>query len=134
MGNMGPSTSGNALPTNQLNGTDGDAAGVTGTSNTAPGVIGTSIGFIPPERPIPVGIPQPPSDGVLGIGLDGVHGQTSDPAHYGVYGENLTSSARTGDVGAGVSGTSKVVHGVYGTSSGDGDSDPSKLSLYSGVY
>jgi hypothetical protein len=51
-----------------------------------------------------------------------------------VFGENLTSTASTGDVGAGVSGASKIVHGVYGTSNGDGNSDPKKLSLYSGVF
>ena len=134
-----PPSPGNALPNNPVTGTDENNAGVTGESNTAPGVIGKSFGLIPPTPNAPGGtghIPQnlPASDGVLGIGLNGIHGQTSDPAQYGGFGENLASAAKTGDVGAGVYGVSKIVHGVYGTSNGDGDSDPSKLSLFSGVY
>ena len=91
---------GNALPTNQLTGTDQTGAGVTGQSNIGPGVLGQSLGLDPPVIVGgPVGVVQPGSDGVLGIGLNGVHGQSAATTGKGVWGHN------TGD-GVGVFGSS----------------------------
>ncbi len=68
---MPGSPKGNALPSSPLSGTNVSTPGVTGESNTGPGVSGQSIGLIPPETEIGT---QPASDGVLGQGMNGVHG------------------------------------------------------------
>jgi hypothetical protein len=103
---------GNALPNNPLNGTSVGSPGVSGQSNSGPGVSGQSIGLIP--RSGIAGETQPPSDGVLGQGLNGVHGisvsKTTSTSGAGVWGEN---SAGDGVVGVGY-------HGVHGISSGVG--------------
>jgi hypothetical protein len=72
----------NTLTVNPLSGTDPTSAGVTGQSNAGPGVLGCSLGLDPmvsPPGPTGTGgriISQgaPASDGVLGIGANGVHG------------------------------------------------------------
>lgn len=140
---MPGSPKGNALPSSPLSGTNVSTPGVTGESNTGPGVSDQSIGLIPPETEIGT---QPASDGVLGQGMNGVHGistaKTTATTGAGVWGENssgdgvvgvgyhgvhgISSSvggagvwgenSATGNGGAGVSGTSINSDGVHGTS------------------
>lgn len=124
------------LPQAPLTGTSVGTAGVTGQSNESFGVMGQSMG--------PAGSIGPPpdvtiSDGVYGIGKNGVHGvaytgQTNAQGlgNSGVLGENLNTGAG-GNGGNGVSGVSANGHGVYGQTSGDGVSDPQTLSQFSGV-
>jgi hypothetical protein len=100
---------GNALADSPYDGTSVTSAGISGKSNTGPGVWGQSIGLIPPSREGgPVGIDTPATDGVLGQGLNGVHGistaKTTATGGAGVWGENNS--------GDGVVGTG--YHGVHG--------------------
>lgn len=119
-----------ALPEAPINGTSVAGTGVQGLSNTGNGVVGECVG----AAGSPITHPAPPvSDGVLGIGKNGVHGQTNVQTGYGVFGENL-SNVTADNGGAGVCGTSKTGFGVHGSSSGDGAADSRTLSLYSGVY
>jgi hypothetical protein len=98
---------GNALPSNPLHGTDVDIAGVTGQSNGAPGVLGQSLGLVPPSGPSrPVGLAQPPSDGVRGI-TGGGSGHPN-PARAGVWGDSDSTN--------GVYGSSADWNGVEGDS------------------
>jgi hypothetical protein len=82
------------------------------------------------------------SDGVYGIGKNGVHGvaytgQTNAQGlgNSGVLGENVNTGGESGggNGGNGVSGVSTSGHGVYGQTSGDGVSDAQTLSQFSGV-
>jgi hypothetical protein len=111
-GNLNPPTGGvhnlqpgNALPPSPLTGTNGSAAGVTGQSNSGPGVLGNSLGLLGTND---IALAAP-SDGVLGTGKNGVHGQSSDTNGNGVWGEHSGS-------GSGVAGTSDSGSGVYGAS------------------
>ena len=90
---------GNALPENPLAGTSVVEAGISGQSNTGVGVSGQSLGLVRPHFQ-----DQPPSDGVRGEGLRGVHGLG---VQNGVFGESS---------GIGVKGTSTGGDGVQGTS------------------
>jgi hypothetical protein len=112
------------LPEAPVKGTSDAGPGVVGESNSGIGVSGTSTG--------PAGfVGIPVSDGVLGIGKNGVHGQTLSGEDYGVFGENVADSASGG---SGVCGTGKLVYGVYGSSSGDGTLGLPFELPYSGVY
>jgi hypothetical protein len=113
-GNQPVNVPGNALPSSPKVGTDVSKAGVTGQSNSGPGVVGNSLGLvggyekIGNEPPIQ-GPSAPASDGVLGTGKNGVHGQSSTADGNGVWGEHSGS-------GSGVAGTSNSGAGVYGAS------------------
>jgi len=105
---------GNALPSNTLTGTDVAGAGVTGRSNSGPGVVGASIGLVGAEERAPdgavlQGFSAPATDGVLGTGKNGVHGQSSTAGGNGVWGEHSGA-------GSGVAGTSDSGDGIYGES------------------
>jgi hypothetical protein len=122
------------LPEKPLVGTSVGSAGVTGQSNESFGVMGQCMG--PPGA---LGSPgyASTSDGVYGIGKNGVHGlaytgqtNTSGLGNSGVLGENLNTGT---DGGNGVSGVSTGGHGVYGQSAGNGASDSQTVSPYSGV-
>jgi hypothetical protein len=130
------------IPTQPLHeapilGTSVSAAGVTGESNDSYGVMGQSVG--PPGS---IGSPGNVaiSDGVYGVGKNGVHGlaytgQTNalGLGNSGVLGENVNPGGADNG-GNGVSGVSDSGNGVYGQSSGDGVSDRQTLSGFSGVY
>jgi hypothetical protein len=105
---------GNQLPSNPLTGTNVSTAGVTGQSNSGPGVVGNSLSLVGESEKTGSGpgiqtISEPASDGVLGTGKNGVHGQSSITLGNGVLGEHSGS-------GSGVAGTSDSGSGVYGTS------------------
>jgi hypothetical protein len=89
-----------ALAENRAIGTSSADAGVLGASNTAVGVYGYSLGpQVPPgTAPQETGM----SDGVLGVGKNGVHGQST--SGNGVFGESTS--------GAGVQGSSTSGYGV----------------------
>jgi hypothetical protein len=90
---------GNGLPSNPIEGTDGDEAALTGTSNVGTGVLGKSVGFVPgnPSGPAIVhSVAQPP-----GIGVRGISG---------------AGSGHPSPTGAGVCGESDTANGVYGSS------------------
>jgi hypothetical protein len=119
------------LPQAPLAGTSVGTAGVTGQSNQSYGVMGQSLG---PAGSI--GAPVAVSDGVYGIGMNGVHGVANTGetnaqglGNSGVLGENIN----TGNGGNGVSGVSTNGNGLYGQTSADGVSDPKTLSQFSGV-
>jgi hypothetical protein len=119
---MAETTTGNALPSNPLFGTNESTAGVTGHSNTGPGVWGQSIGLVPPAPPgVQRSQPdtQPGTDGVLGEGNNGVRGVSGadNPKPSG-----LDLGLTPAPLGAGVWGTNSAGGpGVYGASkSGDG--------------
>jgi hypothetical protein len=119
---------GNTLPANPLLGTNVGSAGVTGQSNEGPGVLGQSLGLdaiILPDKATTTGVP--PSDGVLGIGKNGVHGQSAIAAGSGVLGENS-------DAGAGVSGTSTKGDGIFGSGAKNGIHGQSASATNSGVW
>ena len=84
---------GNGLPENPLKGTSFAGPGFLGMANTGVGVSGQSLGYSHPNEPV-----QPPGDGVLGEGLNGVHGVAHNNRGAGVRGENASD-------GAGVQGT-----------------------------
>jgi hypothetical protein len=137
---------GNLLANNPVTGTSDSAAGVTGQSNTGPGVSGQSLGRSGAGPDGSSILPSPPSDGVLGQGLNGVHGiantKTTTTSGAGVWGENASGDGVVGtgyhgvhgmttanggagvwgddtssdSTGAGVSGTSKNGSGVSGSS------------------
>lgn len=90
------------LPENLVAGTSSAKTGVTGSSNMGVGVVGTCIGG-------PCADVTPASDGVMGIGKNGLHGQSATATDSGVWGEN--TGARVGVDGSSVSGT-----GVFGSS------------------
>lgn len=92
---------GNTLASNPLTGTNVSTAGVTGESNTGPGVLGSSRGLVPTTLHSAAGVDQPAGDGVLGIGKNGVHGQSADAGGNAVWGEHSGG-------GNGVYGTSKT--------------------------
>lgn len=122
------------LPEAPLAGTSVAAAGVTGQSNVSFGVMGQSVG---PAGSIGSAIAV--SDGVYGIGMNGVHGvantgQTNAQGlgNSGVLGENVNTGSG-GNGGNGVSGVSSNGNGVYGQTGADGVSDPQTLSQFSGV-
>lgn len=134
--NVPPPIPSQPLPQEPLTGTSVGTAGVTGQSNESFGVMGQSVG---PAGSI--GSPEEVavSDGVYGIGKNGVHGvaytgQTNAQGlgNSGVLGENLNAGVG-GNGGNGVSGVSQSGHGLYGQTSGDGVSDPQTLSQFSGV-
>ena len=116
------------LPQEPLAGTSVGTAGVTGQSNESFGVMGQSVG--------PAGSIGPPvavSDGVYGVGMNGVHGvahtgQTNPQGlgNSGVLGENVNTGAG-GNGGNGVSGVSSDGNGVYGQTGADGVSDPQNV-------
>jgi hypothetical protein len=134
------------LPQNPVHGTSSAAEGVLGESNAGPGVSGRSVywgGGIPPVEPIMGGtsdgvlgesggngvhgISSHSGDGVLGEGPgNGVHGKGSVQGVFGegpngVVGKSSTPNAsgvwgeNTG-AGYGVSGSSVIGWGVYGSS------------------
>ena len=73
----GSGSAGNVLPESPCNGTSQTKPGVWGQSNSGPGVFGHSIGLEPAVASGgPVSVSFPPSDGVLGQGLNGVHGKS----------------------------------------------------------
>jgi len=78
--------------------------GVLGKANTGAGVSGQSVGLSDKNSP-----PLPAGDGVLGEGLNGVHGVARGNRGAGVWGENTSA-------GAGVQGTSASGDGVVGES------------------
>src|SRR5262249_12013902 len=84
------------LPENPVRGTSVASPGVTGFSDTNVGVLGQSLG-------------AQPSDGVLGVGQNGVHGQSAASGGSGVFGENYGG-------GIGVSGSTNTGTGVWGSS------------------
>jgi len=90
------------LPESPVTGTSSAKTGVTGSSNIGVGVLGTCAGG-------PGADVTPASDGVLGIGKNGVHGQTYSATDSGVWGENLGA-------GVGVAGSSVSGKGVLGSS------------------
>jgi len=91
------------VPTNALYGSDPEASGVTGDSNSGPGVLGRSL--------VDIVVPgSGASDGVLGESNGtGVHGITRNNG-IGVYGESREFD------GTGVSGSSAGGDGVHGVS------------------
>jgi hypothetical protein len=110
----GGDQAGNQLPSSPLTGTNVATAGVTGQSNSGPGVVGNSLSLVGAFERLPnggvlQGNSTPASDGVLGTGMNGVHGQSSTAGGNGVRGEHSGS-------GSGVAGTSDSGAGVYGTS------------------
>jgi hypothetical protein len=110
----GTNQPGNGLPSSPLTGTNVSTAGVTGQSNSGPGVVGNSLSLVGEYEKLPNGLVEqgpsaPASDGVLGTGKNGVHGQSSTAGGNGVWGEHSGS-------GSGVAGTSDSGDGVYGTS------------------
>lgn len=122
------------LPEKPVVGTSVGLAGVSGQSNDSFGVMGQCMG--PPGS---VGSPGfvATSDGVYGVGKNGVHGLTytgqtnvSGLGNSGVLGENLNTGT---DGGNGVSGVSMSGHGVYGQTAGNGSSNTQTLSPYCGV-
>jgi hypothetical protein len=124
------------LPQEPLTGTSVGTAGVTGQSNESFGIMGQSMG---PAGSIGSAGYVAVSDGVYGIGKNGVHGlsyqgqsNAQGLGSSGVLGENVNSGIG-GLGGNGVSGTSNNGHGVYGQTSGDGISDPQTLSQFSGA-
>jgi len=147
---MAETTTGNALPSNPLFGTNESTAGVTGHSNTGPGVWGQSIGLVPPAPPgVQRSQPdtQPGTDGVLGEGNNGVRGVSAagwtkatgidfaflPPIGAGVWGTNTaagpgvfgTSTSSDGVSGYGANGVTGQCSGpngsgVYGTGNGPG--------------
>jgi hypothetical protein len=122
---------GNELPVSPILGTNVSTAGVTGQSNSGPGVLGQSLGLIPSTETggpghLPTGVFIPASDGVLGIGLNGVHGQSSSATNSGVWGENSAG-------GVGVSGTSASGDGVLGQGARNGVHGETGSATASGV-
>jgi hypothetical protein len=107
------------LPESPITGTSGAKTGVTGSSNTGVGVLGTCVGG-------PGADLTPASDGVVGIGKNGVHGQSASPTDSGVWGEN------TG-VGVGVAGSSVGGNGVEGISASATASGVYGVNTSSGV-
>lgn len=112
------------LPESPILGTSNKQPAVTGNSQTNIGVLGQSLG-------IQGGAPA--TDGVFGLGLNGVHGQAAVAGGSGVLGEsylgqngvhgksataggNGVLGEHSGD-GKGVTGTSQQGSGVYGTTS-----------------
>jgi hypothetical protein len=89
-----------ALAENRAIGTSSADAGVLGASNTAAGVYGYSLG--PPSAPGAAPQETGMSDGVLGVGKNGVHGQST--SGNGVLGESAS--------GAGVLGSSTSGFGI----------------------
>ena len=122
---QGVMATGARLPDAPSLGTGDTSVGVTGQSNSNTGVLGECIGYVEGDRGVP-----PAADGVLGIGRNGVHGQSYSAADNGVLGENLASDANGG---SGVYGISNTVYGVHGLSSGDGLIGLFQFP-YSGVY
>ena len=133
----GPAIPSLPLPEDPVTGTSVGTVGVTGESNESFGVMGQSMG--------PAGSIGSPeyvaiSDGVYGIGVNGVHGvahtgktNARGLGNSGVLGENVNTGDVGGNGGNGVSGVSAEGHGVYGQSAGNGVSDPQTLSQFSGV-
>lgn len=103
------------------------APGVRGESNSGVGVSGASYGRGNP--------PAPASDGVKGVGKNGVHGLSLSATDSGVWGEHVGTAA---DGGNGVRGTSSKGHGVLGQTFASGtwegaSGNPDSI-LYSGVF
>jgi hypothetical protein len=95
------------LPENPVLGTSNAKAGVTGNSNTNIGVLGQSLGSQSGA---------PATDGVFGLGQNGVHGQAYFSGGSGVLGEYLGPGAGDGVLGTGLNG----VHGKSMTEGGRG--------------
>jgi hypothetical protein len=118
----------NILPDSPLTGTSESTAGVTGKSNRGPGVLGESLGSSGTGPGGTVVAAFPPSDGVLGNGMNGVRGVSdaaygtgTSPAGAGVWGTNTGSGPGvygTSATGDGVLGN--AYHGVHGQSSSEG--------------
>lgn len=96
------------LPEKPVVGTSNAGVGVTGESRTNVGVSGTSTGI--------AGRPGSGSDGVLGVGLNGVHGQSYYGGGFGVLGEYVGPGSGEGVLGTGTNG----VHGRSVTDGGRG--------------
>ena len=112
-------------PENPVVGTSGAGNGVTGLSNTGVGVAGSSnAGGVGVSGSSTGYGAQPASDGVLGVGLNGVHGRSSAT---GVWGENTGS-------GVGVLGSSGTGDGVQGRSTKNGVHGISASPTDSGVW
>lgn len=90
------------LPESPITGTSVATTGVTGKSNMGVGVLGTCIGG-------PGSDVAPASDGVMGIGKNGVHGESASATDSGVWGNNTGA-------GFGVAGSSVSGSGVLGSS------------------
>ena len=121
-----------ALPTVQYLGTDQSGPGVTGQSNTGPGVLGQSLGLGGGGARTVNGVvvatdPEPASDGVLGNGENGVHGQSNSTTGSGVWGENTGA-------GVGVSGSSVSGDGIFGRGAANGVHGQSASATNSGVW
>jgi hypothetical protein len=142
------------IPQNPVVGTSPTDNGILGRSGTGVGVWGESLGA--GGRTISI---APPSDGVFGHGLNGVHGTSESNQGSGVFGENTRGgdgvlgigahngvhgkSASSGDSGvwgentgsgAGVSGNSANGDGVFGTGAHNGVHGKSASSGDSGVW
>jgi hypothetical protein len=112
-------------------GTSDARTGVTGLSNRGNGVLGVCETLGGP----------PVSDGVLGRGKNGVHGQSASPTDSGVWGENTgggTGVAGNGKGGFGWLGCSDPQFhqhaGVYGQSDQQGVMGLTTVPKGTGVY
>jgi hypothetical protein len=120
----GQSVAGQAIPPvypplaeDPLSGTGESSIGVSGQSNNNIGVSGQCLGTV--AGLVAADAIPPAADGVLGIGKNGVHGQTYSATDHGVFGENLSrGAAPTASAGSGVCGTSKAGFGVIASSGG----------------
>ncbi len=120
----GPVGTGGPLPENPVLGTGNARPGVTGNSNTNIGVLGQSVGSQSGA---------PASDGVFGLGQNGVHGEAYGIGGSGVLGEDKSSGNRGNGVsgssmtGTGVFGASQQGHGVHGVNSKGFSAQPPPL-------
>jgi hypothetical protein len=109
VGVKGTSVSGAGVEAISESGAGINAVSTTGAGVSAISSAGTGVQGI--SRP-PVLLPGPiTGDGVVGIGKNGVHGESSSPTDSGVWGDNLSS-------GYGVSGSSTHGNGVIGLAAG----------------
>lgn len=72
-------------------------------------------------------------DGVLGEGLNGVHGRSRSPTDSGVWGENTNAGFGVSGSTGGVSGSRGVVAGVWGSNSATGAGVRGSCSRGTGV-
>lgn len=94
------------LPENPILGTSNKQPAVTGNSQTNIGVLGQSLGSAA----------GPATDGVFGLGQNGVHGQTYSAGGSGVLGEYTAPGSGDGVLGTGPNG----VHGKSAVPGGSG--------------
>jgi hypothetical protein len=59
-------------------------------------------------------------DGVLGEGVNGVHGRSKSPTDSGVYGENTGGGTGVAGLTNGATGPNGIVAGVWGVNQGPG--------------